>query len=203
MLINLSNYTAEVVDAIGDDKLLRVLIGFINLLSPHRFAANSLLLAAVSPIHASLLQFLRQYLLRINNSSSSSEHIYRISESTRVTITPEQKLIAFGRPMEVFNRLPADQRDLLVSLTRGVPIYARVPAISAFHTFAEWLFAFCIEALNDVRVDEVSYEDYRMRIGCSEQYTPLIVELLSLSQQRLADDSASVNPANSSILNAV
>ena len=70
MLINLSNYTAEVVDAIGDDKLLRVLIGFINLLSPHRFAANSLLLAAVTPIHASLLQFLRQYLLRINNSSN-------------------------------------------------------------------------------------------------------------------------------------
>lgn len=200
MLINLSNYTSEVVDAIGENKLLRVLIGFINLLSPHRFAANSPLLAAVTPIHSSLLQFLRQYLFRIGNSSisSESEHVYRISESTRVTITPEKKLIAFGRPMEAFDRLPADQRDLLVSMTRGLPIFSRVQPISAFQTRAEWLFAFCNEALNDMRVDEVSQEDYKMRLGCSQQYTPLISELLSDSQKSLFDSSVFANFANQS-----
>lgn len=183
LLINLSNYTAEVVDAFGEDRLPRVLIGLLNLLSPHRFAAVAPLLAAITPIHMSLLQFLRQYIDRNYGngpSSQSSPTNYAVSEITRINITPDQKLIAFGRPMDAFDRLSAAERSLLVSLTSGPSICERMPT-SVNGMYADWLFDFCVESLNDVRVDEVSQNDYMMRIGSSKQYTPLIIELLSHS----------------------
>ena len=42
-----------------------------------------------------------------------------------------------------------------------------------------WLFDFCVAALNDVRVDEVSQRDYEMRMAISSKFTPLIAELLN------------------------
>ena len=181
LLINMTNYTAEILDAIGDDKLLRVLIGFINLFSPHRFAAHATLLAALTPIHACLLQFLRQYIDLYYGSAEESSILNTsatISENTRITLTSDSKLIAFGKQLEAFNRLSADQRALLVSLVRFNPIRERV-STSLNSTRAAWLFSFCVEALNDVRVEEVSQNDCNMRFAASEQYTPLILELLS------------------------
>ena len=42
-----------------------------------------------------------------------------------------------------------------------------------------WLFAFCVAALNDVRVDEVSFNDMEARIGASRKFTPLLYEILA------------------------
>lgn len=44
-----------------------------------------------------------------------------------------------------------------------------------------WLFAFCIAALNDPRVAEVSQRDYDTRLAISNQFTPLIREMLILN----------------------
>ena len=192
LMINLANYTAEVIDAIGEDKILRVLIGIVNLFSPHRFAGHSSLLAALTPIHASLLQFLRQYIDRYYGSSHASFiNAANINEATRITITPDQKLIAFGRPLEAFSRLSADERNLLGSQISITPINERVDTRSLVaRARADWLFAFCVEALNDVRVDEVSQNDYNMRLGVSEQYSPLIVELLAQFQEHYANSTS-------------
>ena len=197
MMINLSNYTAEVIDAIGEDKLLRVLIGIVNLLSPHRFAGHSSLLAALTPLHASLLQFLRQYIDRYYGSSNATFcNEANINEATRIMITPDKKLIAFGRPLETFSRLSANQQNLLASLIAFPPINERVPT-SPNRSRADWLFAFCVEALNDVRVDEVSQNDYNVRFAVSEQYMPLIMELLSQFQVHDASSTSS-NPPDES-----
>ena len=45
-----------------------------------------------------------------------------------------------------------------------------------------WLFAFCIAALNDPRVAEVSQRDYDTRLAISNQFTPLIREMLLPNQ---------------------
>lgn len=42
-----------------------------------------------------------------------------------------------------------------------------------------WLFAFCIAALNDIRMDEVSQQAYAIRLAMSTRFTPLVMELLS------------------------
>ena len=42
-----------------------------------------------------------------------------------------------------------------------------------------WLFAFCVAALNDVCVDEVSFNDMEARIGASRKFTPLLYEMLA------------------------
>ena len=42
-----------------------------------------------------------------------------------------------------------------------------------------WKFAFCVAALNDHRMSEVTLRDQEVRWALSQQYTPLINELLA------------------------
>lgn len=53
----------------------------------------------------------------------------------------------------------------------------------------EWSekFAFCVAALNDVRMSEVTLRDHELRWAISEQYTPLFIELLSIAQPQQTD----------------
>ena len=41
---------------------------------------------------------------------------------------------------------------------------------------AEWLFAFCIEALNDLRVDEAWLDDYLTRLASSDKFSALVLK---------------------------
>lgn len=45
-----------------------------------------------------------------------------------------------------------------------------------------WLFAFCVAALQDARVAEVTQRDYDTRLAISNQFTPLIREMLLPNQ---------------------
>ena len=97
-------------------------------------------------------------------------------------LPPHAPMVATAlHAMEVFSRLSAEQQNQLANLIAIPPISERVPT-SPNRSRVDWLLAFCVEALNDVRVDEVSQNDYNISVDVSEQYTPLIMELLSQFQ---------------------
>lgn len=184
LLINTVNYTLEVLAAIGDDQVLRTLIVLINLLSPHRFSSSSTanLLATLTPLNAVLFQFLRQYIRRkyphreqrpLNADGGANTEYSRIFVSSDTA-----HLVAFGHHVPAFEQLRLEDRERLASFLQYPPISSRVH-LQPNWSHADWLFAFCVAALNDPRVDEVSQRDYSMKIASSKQYTPLILELLS------------------------
>ena len=177
LVINLFNYTIEVLSSIGDDPIIRSLIAFINIFSSHRFAACPHLLATLTPINAVLFQFLRQYIDRFYFSSSSSP--FSAKDFTLIHVSSDfAQLIAFGQPVPAFELLPVEKRCLIASFIQFPPIASRLQAVPNGNR-ADWLFAFCIAALNDPRIDEVSQHDYHLRNAFSQKYTPLIVELLA------------------------
>ena len=62
VMINSVNFAISIHQHCGRDALLMYMIVLINIFSPHRYLAKPHLLAAVTPLHAKLLEFLRQYL---------------------------------------------------------------------------------------------------------------------------------------------
>ncbi len=62
----------------------------------------------------------------------------------------------------------------------------------------QWLFAFCVAALNDRRVDEVSQRDYEMRLAVSEKYSPLIHELLGGDNRQQQQPAAASSSSSAS-----
>lgn len=182
---NMCNYTSEVQLAIGDEWIIKILIAFINLLSPHRFSSSANLLSILTPINAVLFQFLRQYIDRYytgpNVQYSTLQRRSSIETLIHVNADASQ-LIAFGQPVPAFERLPMEERQRFASQTRYPLISSRV-TLSPICSRADWMFAFCVAALNDPRVDEVSQRDFRMRLCATKQYTPIIMELLEQFQQ--------------------
>ena len=77
------------------------------------------------------------------------------------------------------------------SVTRSVQIFLRSPDKCEERECWREQFAFCVAALNDVRMSEVTLRDHELRWAISEQYTPLFNELLSMAQP--AEDSASLH----------
>lgn len=262
--VNCANYTAELRGFFGpNDMLVPYLLVLLNVFSPHRFLAAPEELAAVTPIHARLLQCLRQYLeknygrctltLASQCPSSGSRsgageplgplqcpirpYTVEIIEGESETESacgqrrPETgRYLLYGEPSAPLAALSAADRARFVELIDTSRISSRVlasrrqsshstsiapypqpqsplnpsikrsidagaPAANTNHqAFAEsysytpafgvtnvdwrWLFDFCVAALNDVRVDEVSQRDYEMRLAISSKFSPLIVELL-------------------------
>ena len=72
-MINSVNFAIGIHQHCGRDALLMYLIVLINIFSPHRYLAKPHLLAAVTPLHAKLLEFLRQYL---EVSSQQRSHMF-------------------------------------------------------------------------------------------------------------------------------
>ena len=73
VMINSVNFAIGIHQHCGRDALLMYMIVLINIFSPHRYLAKPHLLAAVTPLHAKLLEFLRQYL---EVSSQQRSHIF-------------------------------------------------------------------------------------------------------------------------------
>ena len=68
---------------------------------------------------------------------------------------------------------------------RYQPIGERLRAATGFpecqQTCAEYLFVFCIEALNDQRMDEAWHQDYLTRLAASEQFSVLVLKEINES----------------------
>lgn len=188
--------------------------------SPHRFLAHPGLVAALGPIHARYLQFLKQYLalsyphlqfsLFSGSTSSPSD-----AENRRLFYGPLHNLLPVlhvdldagaiaGHPVSALSpgALSPALRERFAALVQYEHISDRAPAsgAGALALFPEcdgglvdatgragwrWLFAFCIAALNDPRVAEVSQRDYETRLAISNKFTPLIREMLLPNQSPL------------------
>ena len=145
----------------GDRRLLLLLM-LLNILSPHRFLSRQNLLASIVTLHARYLQFLKQY----TASFPPLSHAYRAA-------APD-----FSE--ELLNVLDTTTREQCARLITRTSIRAHMPsAESPDEPFS--LFAFSIAALNDERMFEQSADKYREFISTTRQFTPLIAEMLEIS----------------------
>ena len=206
LLINCTNYSLSIHANCGEDEVIIYLLMLLNIFSPHRFLANAHILAAVAPIHAKLLQFLRQYLEAVhpqqvysfststftasdrfpNESTASGTYTELVPDFERSTILgiylPELEALSPELRERLQNMLfyPRIEHHIDRNLLAGFGLVLEPAAVqNSLRSDWRWLFAFCVAALNDVRVDEVSQRDYEMRRAISNQYTPLILELFS------------------------
>ena len=175
LYVNSANYTAEVRAFFGDDLLVPYQLILLNVLSPHRFLASSDLLAAVTPIHAHLLQCLRQYLEDAYGTHSllvplnaQPDALGPRSNAIRPMRVDAADGTLYGEPSAALAALaPADRQRFLERLDYS-QIRERAPLPSpsddcsaacclegAVPVDWRWLFDLCVAALNDVRVDEV------------------------------------------------
>ena len=206
LLINCTNYSLSIHANCGEDEVIIYMLMLLNIFSPHRFLANAHILAAVAPIHAKLLQFLRQYLEAVHpqqvySSTASDRFPNECTASVTYTeLVPNfERFTVLGIYLPALEALSPELRQRLQNML----IYPRIEyhidrnLLAGFGLVLEpgavqnslrsdwrWLFAFCMAALNDVRVDEVSQRDYEMRRGISNQYTPLILELFPDSSSK-------------------
>ena len=254
LLVNSANYAIGVRSHLGDDQLAAYLLVLLNVFSPHRFLGDAQILAAVVPLHARLLQFLRQYLesrtpaaltsrpplgcgcaISVCSGSHPQSHSHAANAPASICATNQNLnldecahvhliVLDLDNDSMLGKRLPAlastspEQRARLRAMINYIVIHDRLdlsllasldfrqqranananlnqrgelneiqsaeaqnghrPIVSHSEDW-RWLFAFCIAALNDVRVDEVSQQAYAMRLAMSTRYTPLVVEILS------------------------
>ena len=165
--------------------------------SPHRFVNDHEFITEVTPIHGSLLQFLHQYICLSCDTLANNESIpsdcnqsedcpnhHKCVESvgqwrSRMILTTSDFSIC-GRRMATFDRMRQEDRESIAAVMQYQSIGERLRAAMASsdrqQTLAEWLFAFCIEALNDMRVDEVWHQDYLTRLGASLQFSGLVIK---------------------------
>ena len=168
----------------------------LNLFSPHRFTNDHEFVAELIPIHARLLQFLHQYMSLSCGTSTTNESIpgdcnlfgdcthQKCVESvglwrSRIILTATEFSVC-GRRVASFDRLREEDRKNLAAAMRYQLIGERLRAATGSRdrqqTRAEWLFAFCIEALNDLRVNEAWHQDYLTRLAASEQFSVLVLK---------------------------
>lgn len=160
ILLQLLQYSAELHAHAAGDRLVRFLLLLIQVLAPHRFVQDADLLTAVVPAHARLLQFLRQYFERLRSGSLGGG----------VGDNPPQPQM-----LSTLADIASNWRGQLPHI--GLPAMEnllRSPAASP----ADWSFHFCVAALNDVRVEELSLRDYHTRIASSHKFSPLIAEMV-------------------------
>ena len=99
-----------------------------------------------------------------------------------MTLTAKEFIVCrrTGRRVTTFDRLREEYRERLAALMRYQLISERLKAATSLRgrqqTHAEWLFAFCIEALNDLRVDEAWHDDYLMRLAFSDKFSALVLK---------------------------
>ena len=172
------------------------LLVLLNLFSPHRFSNDHEFVAELTPIHGRLVQFLQQYIYLSCGRSDPNESLpqdcnlrgdgtrQEDAESpgmwhSRMTLTAKEFSVC-GRRVTTFDRLLEEDRERLAALMQYQLIGERLGAATTSRdrqqTRAEWLFAFCIEALNDLRVDEVWYEDYLTRLAASDKFSALVLK---------------------------
>ena len=168
----------------------------LNLFSPHRFANDHEFVAELTPIHGRLVQFLQQYLSLSCGPSAIIESLpeecnlpgYGTRQEdaefagqwcSRLTMTVTDFSL-FGRRVTAFDNLREEDRERLVALMKYQLIGERLRAATSSRdrqqTRAEWLFAFCIEALNDLRVDEARHQDYLTRLAASDTFSSLVLK---------------------------
>lgn len=279
VLINIVNFTLGIHFHFGNDELLIYVIVLLVIFSPHRFLAHAHLLAEVTPLHARLIEFLRQYLEgtylreqthvpsseqtsdKINTNANmkylnsggptcASQRLVAVAEQNvpassslehqsnafaeqlqwRVctrppavsTITPDfERSTMIGYYLPGLAALSSEQREQLRSKIIALRIHdqldgamlrkfglggaqisssTRAPCSHASRCTSatgcgthcgleadwRWKFVFLLAALNDPRMSEVSLRDHEVRWAISEQYTPLINELLVASPSILA-----------------
>ena len=233
--------------------MVPLLLVLLNVFSPHRFLGQrSDLLAHIGPVHARWLQFLRQYLEKVDQSQPRREptrcpsHIevdVRRATIGGVHVPPLERLSDFDKErLAGLLRCPMIHqlldRALLESFKSPLPNpkSPRASASSSIHfsispkhrwrreeAFLQaagasdssqetsicvnsgdwrWMFAFCVAALNDVRVDEVSYNDMEARVGASRQFTPLFYEMLASSEHRSRSPSDAALSSFSSLFSS-
>lgn len=224
--LNGANYAAEVKTYIPDEMVSYLLV-LLNVFSPHRFLVHSRLLATVTPLHARLLQFLKQYLERefgwfdcvlppvspvpspspdpmigpmhhrlkrlALDLSNNSINGFTIDPLAALTRAARERLSALTEchqcirmrvpsPVEQFSAASRTSSSSNTSSTyegESAPFPNPSPnQRPCQHADHNWLFAFCIAALMDPRVDEQSISDLEMRATFTRQFSPLILELL-------------------------
>lgn len=152
----------------GDRRLLLLLM-LLNLLSPHRFLSRQNLLASVITLHARYLQFLKQY------------------TATSPPLSAEYRAAAPDFNEELLDALDVETRaQCAIRITR-TSIRAHMPSAASSSSSSSEpfsLFAFAIAALNDERMFEQSAENYRALISCTRHFTPLIAEMLEISDPK-------------------
>ena len=160
------NYASDVLASVGNDQIIVVLIAFIILLSPHRFSACPNLHATLTPINAILFQFLEQYIHK--TYSTSSKPSFTSLECSRIRLSPDNsQLLVFGHSVPAFERLSTEERQRIASSIQHPSITSR-SHVPPNKSHADWLFAFCIAAVNDPRVDESSQRDFSLRIAAAQ-----------------------------------
>lgn len=94
VMVNSVNFAIAIHQHCGRDELLMYMIVLLTIFSPHRYMAKPNLLAAVTPLHAKLLEFLRQYLEDSyrQRALSSQNHMLRVYQNQRSPQKPSARL---------------------------------------------------------------------------------------------------------------
>lgn len=161
---------------VRDENTRTSIISDRNVFSPHRFLAVPELLAAVTPIHARLVQCLRQYL----EHAFGTHTLFVPRDPCAATLGPRSNPVRplrvdavrgtiYGEPSAALAELSdADRQRFLERIDYSqlrerapLPVPSPSPSLSQSQSDElvpvdwRWLFDLSIAALNDVRVDEV------------------------------------------------
>lgn len=100
----------------------------------------------------------------------------RVSTFDTLPLSTRANIASFSQTKTILERLA---KRLTANKLITQPINHNVNNHYSEYNMSDWLFLFCIEALNDVRVDEVSFNDYLARLSSSQHYSRLILKVLS------------------------
>lgn len=197
LFLNAANHSAEVRAIFGDDMIVPYLLMFIHVFSPHRFLESADMLATVTPIHARLMQCLRQYLEVAYASCSlylpatpSAEFLGPITNPIRPLHVDAVHCSISGEPAPGLASLSQADRQRFLERLDYSQIRAKVPhliedfvhvgpgSVPALRVDYRWLFEFCVASLNDPRVDEGSQKDHELQQFITSQFTPILFELV-------------------------
>ena len=206
--VNCANYTAEVRAFFGrEDIMAPYFLVLLNVFSPHRFLAapddsqpsrqSTRVSCSVSISTSSArMRPLSSRCRRVHASALGPEQFPIRPYDVQVAANADgeaERLMIYGEPSAPLAALSPADRARFIALIDDSRISSRVlaarqqanysgagnPYSSTNNVDWRWLFDFCVAALNDVRVDEVSQRDYEMRLAISSKFTPLIAELLN------------------------
>ena len=109
-------------------------------------------------------------------------------------ILTSTELSMFGRRVTVFDHMREEDSERLVTFMRYQLIGERLKAATSskdrHQTPAERLFEFCIEALNDLRIEEAWHEDYLMRLTMSDKFSALLFKGINDNENQAAPQTA-------------
>ena len=113
----------------------------------------------------------------------------RVASFDRLTLADRERLVSARKHASIIERLSRKLSQSTSESQAGDPLRSsairssaeaaepkeqsaqqRSSRRSGSRGGAEWLFAFCVEALNDARMDEVAISDYLMRLSASQKF---------------------------------